>query len=595
MEVLVLAANGGAEALFDVVLSVLQTSATPVEILSSLPVSSVELQDHQLVVSRKRLDRDFLSAIIGNDISSKTSVVGENTGTSRLDSAETPSIEAVASGDTSHLLRKIGRKSKKIKLLTEQVDSFKAEAQDAMQKAQHLEMEQEQFFDDVREMKAQFDKLAENHRKLMWEYLPARDPSLRAIPRLTTQLPETPTAVGKYPLEQVLGYGQYAVVYTSSTLERPQLAIKAIDKQKLIDLVSLHRISSEIASLSDPAIRHAGILELVDVIHTRKHIYLVTERGGKDLFEFFGAHLDGVTEDIIRPLFLHLAQAVEVLHRNNYCHRDLKPENVLYSPEDAHLIKLIDFGLCTKAVSEHGQALHDFCGSPGFFAPELLLHESYDGLKADIWSIGCILLELVLGNTLFSSIWMSMYELSILKEPKKFAECVKVALAQTRDFCHGPKWKYSGKLRTVLLGMLCEDPSERFSINQVLDHPWLGVEGPSLSRSASASASHSESRKLSPVKTKTSHGPPLSAAARIPDDTAADTDASVHPLPPSADHPPDVLSAPGTPRSHNLHSPSSGSLAKLSLPSLSPEKPSSRCSPERKGSPDKLALGVTRV
>jgi serine/threonine protein kinase len=212
-----------------------------------------------------------------------------------------------------------------MKLLNEQVDSFKAKALDAMQKAQHLEMEQEQFFDDVRQMKAQFDKLAESHKKLMWEYLPARDPSLRAIPRLTAQLPETPTAVGKYPLEQVLGYGQYAVVYSSSTPERPQLAIKAIDKQKLIDLVSLHRISSEIASLSDPAIRHAGILELVEVIHTRKHVYLVTERGGKDLFEFFGPHDDGLAEDTIRPLLLHLAQAVEVLHRHDYCHRDLKP------------------------------------------------------------------------------------------------------------------------------------------------------------------------------------------------------------------------------------------------------------------------------
>ncbi|KUF88826.1 hypothetical protein AM588_10005760 [Phytophthora nicotianae] len=186
-------------------------------------------------------------------------------------------------------------------------------------------MEQEQFFDDVQEMKNQFDKLAENHRKLMWEYLPARDPSLRAIPRLTAKLPETPTTIGQYPLEQVLGYGQYAVVYTSSTPERAELAIKAIDKQKLVDLVSLHRISSEITSLSDTAIRHPGILELVDVIHTHKHVYLVTERGGKDLFEFFGAHVDGLGEDTIRPLFLNLAQAVEVLHRNNYCHRDLKP------------------------------------------------------------------------------------------------------------------------------------------------------------------------------------------------------------------------------------------------------------------------------
>ncbi|KAG4243069.1 hypothetical protein PC116_g9078 [Phytophthora cactorum] len=438
MEVLVLAANRGADPLFDVVLGALQSSAAPIEILSSLPSSAVELQDHQL-----RLDIDSLSAFIKKDRRLETPASAESTDTS-------PPTGPFGAVDASQLLRKIGRKSKKIKLLSEQVDSFKAKAQDAMQKAQHLEMEQEQFFDDVQEMKTQFDKLAESHRKLMWEYLPARDPSLRAIPCLTAQLLETPTTVGKYPLEQVLGYGQYAVVYTSSTPEYPELAVKAIDKQKLMDLVSLHRISSEITSLSDAAIRHP-------------------ERGGKDLFEFFGAHVDGLGEDTIRPLLLHLAQAVEVLHRNNYCHRDLKPENVLYAPESSHLVKLIDFGLCTKVTTQ----LHDFCGSPGFFAPELLLHDGYDGCKADVWSIGCILLELVLGNTLFSSIWMSMYEISILKEPKKFAECVKAALTQIRDLCHGPEWKYSAKLRSALLGMLCENPSERLSIHQLLTRDQL--------------------------------------------------------------------------------------------------------------------------
>ncbi|ETO84663.1 CAMK/CAMKL/SNRK protein kinase [Phytophthora nicotianae P1976] len=560
MEVLVLAVNSGADTMFDVVLGVLESSAPPIEIFSSLPSPPVELQDHQVLVSRKRLDRDSLSAFIKKD---------------QAGNADTLPTGPFSAGDTSHLLRKIGRKSKKIKLLSEQVDSVKAKAQDAIQKAQHLEMEQEQFFDDVQEMKNQFDKLAENHRKLMWEYLPARDPSLRAIPRLTAQLPETPTTIGQYPLEQVLGYGQYAVVYTSSTPERAELAIKAIDKQKLVDLVSLHRISSEITSLSDTAIRHPGILELVDVIHTHKHVYLVTERGGKDLFEFFGAHVDGLGEDTIRPLFLNLAQAVEVLHRNNYCHRDLKPENVLYAPESSHLVKLIDFGLCTKATTE----LHDFCGSPGFFAPELLLHDGYDGCKADVWSIGCILLELVLGNTLFSSIWMSMYDISILKEPKTFGECVKAALTQMRDFCNGSEWRYSAKLRSALVGMLCENPTERLSIHQVLAHPWLTVEGP-------LPASHSVSRRASPVKTKRSHGLPASAAARI-----SDGDASIQPLPRSLDYPPLVSSAPGSPRVHHLHSPPS---AKLNLPSLSPDKPPSRCSPERKAS-TKLAFSVTRV
>ncbi|GLE07654.1 hypothetical protein PINS_up018257 [Pythium insidiosum] len=71
-------------------------------------------------------------------------------------------------------------------------------------------------------------------------------------------------------------------------------------------------------------------------------------------------------------------------------------ENILYAPEHplpSHRVKLVDFGLCTKAVTPQDAMLHDFCGSPGFFAPEILLNERYDGRRADMWSLGCILLE----------------------------------------------------------------------------------------------------------------------------------------------------------------------------------------------------------
>ncbi|RLN93854.1 hypothetical protein BBJ28_00002401 [Nothophytophthora sp. Chile5] len=576
------------------------------------------------------MNRDDLAAITKDDQSSVSprSDIGNSIEASCSSSSVAPS--SIDNIDVSQLQRKISKKNKKIKVLTEQAVTLKVQAEDALQKALGLEMEQRQFFEDVEEMKAQFDKLADNHKKLLWEYLPARDPDMRAIPRIAGHLPETPTVIGTYPLEQVLGYGQYAVVYSSSSPEHPHLAIKAIDKQKLVDLVSLHRVSSEISSLGDPAIRHAGILELLDVIHTKKHIYLVTERGGKDLFEAFGAHTDGLAEETIRPLILHVAEAVDVLHRHNYCHRDLKPENVLYSPENegggsGHLVKLIDFGLCTKAVTEQDCVLRDFCGSPGFFAPEMLLRENYDGFKADVWSLGCILLEvrklptcacavvleedtdgrcvllivnymqLVLGNALFSSLWMSMYELPILRDPKKFAECVRA------------EWKYSAKLRSTLLGMLCENPSERLSIRQLLQHPWLAVELLSLPDSPSPSPS-SCLRRPSPIKMGSmpeSIGLSVANSARIPPDTemtGAHTNATISVLPLSTmatHHPPASASSQDTPRGLlHLHSPSIGSMPNVKLPSLSPEKASGKRSPERlvaKGSPEKLAFGMGRV
>lgn len=117
----------------------------------------------------------------------------------------------------------------------------------------------------------------------------------------------------------------------------------------------------------------------------------------------------------------------------------------------------MDFGLCTKGITSESRTLRDFCGSPGFFAPEMLLDESYDGFKADVWSIGCILLEvrrvnirakpvnvltptpscfqLVLGNNTFSSDWMVMYELSVLKDHNRFAECVCLVSSLVRKDC----------------------------------------------------------------------------------------------------------------------------------------------------------------
>ena len=147
------------------------------------------------------------------------------------------------------------------------------------------------------------------------------------------------------------------------------------------------------------------------------------------------------------------------MHRNGWCHMDIKPENVLIGCDAQELlsaprttseaevaaaskihIRLCDFGVAALLPRAHDdEPLSKFCGSPGFFAPELLAFRSrssdtspgsvvtkaanigqdddpsqmpllgYDGTLADIFSVGATLLEMLVGSNQFTSLWLPMY------------------------------------------------------------------------------------------------------------------------------------------------------------------------------------------
>ena len=87
------------------------------------------------------------------------------------------------------------------------------------------------------------------------------------------------------------------------------------------------------------------------------------------------------------------------LQDKNYIHRDLKPANVLLSEfSDRAILKLADFGFAKElTVTSLTQTR---CGTPLYMAPEILECKDYDG-KADIWSVGCIFYEMLVGCSPF--------------------------------------------------------------------------------------------------------------------------------------------------------------------------------------------------
>ncbi|ESW07327.1 hypothetical protein PHAVU_010G120500 [Phaseolus vulgaris] len=203
--------------------------------------------------------------------------------------------------------------------------------------------------------------------------------------------------IGDYIMGPSIGSGSFAVVYRSrhraSGLE---VAIKEIDQRQLSPKVKEH-LFKEISILS--TIKHPNIVRLFETIQTNDRIYLVLEYcAGGDLGAYIHRH-GKVSETVARHFMRQLAAGLQVLQEKNLIHRDLKPPNLLLATTAATpIMKIGDFGFA-RSLAPQGLA-DTLCGSPYYMAPEIIENQKYDA-KADLWSVGAILYQLVIGRPPF--------------------------------------------------------------------------------------------------------------------------------------------------------------------------------------------------
>lgn len=98
-----------------------------------------------------------------------------------------------------------------------------------------------------------------------------------------------------------------------------------------------------------------------------------------------------IEENIARFIFAQMSSALEFLHSKNFCHLDIKLENTLL--DNFFNVKLADFGSGVSLLKTQGHTNHKV-GTPLYMAPEvkdLSKGETFDGLKADIYSLGVTL------------------------------------------------------------------------------------------------------------------------------------------------------------------------------------------------------------
>ena len=187
-----------------------------------------------------------------------------------------------------------------------------------------------------------------------------------------------------------------------------------------------------------------------------------------DLFDLL-CIFDSMPPMIARFYAKQMVEAVAYLHEEKgIAHRDIKLENVLI--DDKFGTRLTDFGFSCKTDKE--TKLTDQAGTYEYSAPEQHEKAPYNGFEADIFSLGVAIFILVAGRMPFAAATKDdeFYVHFVNREEEKFwemqEECVEYPSSQ-------PFFKR--EFRELMNGMLRYRASERMTIKEVMDHPWLQI------------------------------------------------------------------------------------------------------------------------
>lgn len=145
-------------------------------------------------------------------------------------------------------------------------------------------------------------------------------------------------------------------------------------------------------------LRHDNLVNMIEVFRRKKRFYLVFEYLDHTLLNELENAEGGLGLEMSKRYIYQVLRGLDFCHNNNIMHRDIKPENILISPNG--VVKLCDFGFA-RFVNSPNESCTDYVATRWYRAPELLVGDPRYGRPIDIWAVGCLYAEMVVGNPLF--------------------------------------------------------------------------------------------------------------------------------------------------------------------------------------------------
>lgn len=227
------------------------------------------------------------------------------------------------------------------------------------------------------------------------------------------------------------------------------MAIKSIEKNYMKDEFSRKKVFQEVYILKK--IRHANVIRLLEVFETQRQFFMVMEyASGGDLLRHMKKSRR-LSEADARRLFRQIVFGLGHVHSRGVLHRDIKLDNILLDGDGS--VKICDFGV-SKIIAK-SDVIREQCGTPAYIAPEIITSQGYEGFYADHWSLGVLLYAMLCGAIPFKA--------------ENMLELLKVVRASPLTFPAA----VSDNAKNLIKGLLTVNPYQRFSIPEILSHPWM--------------------------------------------------------------------------------------------------------------------------
>lgn len=299
-----------------------------------------------------------------------------------------------------------------------------------------------------------------------------------------------PTLPDYMPMLQRLGAGAYGEVYhCEDKRNNQQVAVKWI-RDFSRDLICGKRILREIRLLA--ALQHENLLRLVDFLPVLPNpdfddVYIVMPYMHLDLHRVIYSKMK-LSESHSQAFICQILRGLNYLHSAGVCHRDLKPSNLLVNKDCT--LRIADFGLARGRADEE-EELTDYVVTRWYRAPELVILPSGYFEAVDLWSVGCIHVELRAREPLFPGqnhvdmlrkiagclgftmerdlAWLPA---SAMNDARRMLETLKLPEQATKPL-ESRVPGASGPCLELMRGLLAFDPRNRISAEGAIAHPYL--------------------------------------------------------------------------------------------------------------------------